>query len=78
MNPLMLDQSHLEAIMRERLEEHGVRVELNTELVVFEQEDSRVVAHLRKRVGDEDKEETIQISYLAGADGGRSMHPRFI
>lgn len=73
MNPLLLGQSDLEAIIRNRIaERHGVSVELSTELVRFEQTEDHVVAHLRNTNGAEDKEETVQVPYLVGTDGGRS------
>lgn len=76
MNPLMLGQSALEAIIRRRLQErHGVVVELGTELISFEQTEEHVVAHLRKKSINrvqEVNEEAIHVSYLVGADGGKS------
>ena len=65
-NAWMLGQSRTEAILRARLEDFGVRVELSTELVGFQQDDDRVVAELSTG-------ESVEVDYLVGADGGRSF-----
>jgi 2-polyprenyl-6-methoxyphenol hydroxylase-like FAD-dependent oxidoreductase len=62
----MLGQSRTERILRDRLADFGVRVELNTELKSFTQYDDRVVAELSTG-------ETIEADYLVGADGGKSV-----
>lgn len=64
-NAWFLGQSQTEAILRERLAEFGVRVELGTELVSFNQDASGVTVHLSTG-------EIVRSSYLVGADGGRS------
>lgn len=64
-NAWVLGQSQTEAILRDRLAEFGVRVELGTELVGFDQDSAGVIAHLSTG-------ETVRASYLVGADGGRS------
>lgn len=72
MSPLLLAQSTLEAIIRKRIEgRHGISVELGTELVGFDQNNGVVTAYLRKN-GTEGAEETIEVPYLIGTDGGRS------
>ena len=64
-NALMLGQSRTEAILRAKLAEYGVDVELDTALVTFAQNDDRVTATLSTG-------ETVIVDYLVGADGGRS------
>jgi 2-polyprenyl-6-methoxyphenol hydroxylase-like FAD-dependent oxidoreductase len=61
-----LGQSQLEAILRERLAEYGVRVELGSELVGLEQDNEGVTARLISG-------ETGRFDYLVGADGGASF-----
>ncbi|KAJ3983131.1 FAD binding domain-containing protein [Lentinula detonsa] len=71
----MLMQERQEHLLRTRLEkDYGVTVELHTELRSFEEHDDHVVAHIVKRTPDtdKDKEETLKIDFLVGADGGRS------
>jgi 2-polyprenyl-6-methoxyphenol hydroxylase-like FAD-dependent oxidoreductase len=63
-------QDEHERLLIERLEKLGVTVSRNTELVKFEDEGSRVVAHLRGADGSEAEWET---SYIAGCDGARSI-----
>jgi len=65
-NAHMLGQSRTEAILRRRLADFGVEVELSTELVGFRQTDDQVVAELSTG-------ETVTADYLVGADGGRSF-----
>ncbi|MEU8899681.1 FAD-dependent monooxygenase [Nocardia sp. NPDC048505] len=64
-NLWMLGQSRTEQILRERLADFGVHVELGTALTAFEQDDAGVTATLA--TGD-----TVRAAYLVGADGGRS------
>ena len=65
-NAHMLGQSRTEAILRKRLADFGVEVELSTELVGFRQTDDQVIAELSTG-------ETVTADYLVGADGGRSF-----
>lgn len=65
-NAWMLGQSRTEAILRDRLADFGVSVELSTELTGFTQYADRVVAELSTG-------ETIEVDYLVGADGGKSV-----
>ncbi|MEU4394592.1 FAD-dependent monooxygenase [Kribbella sp. NPDC023855] len=65
-NGHMLGQSRTEAILRERLSDFGVSVELSTALTGFTQYDDRVVAELSTG-------ETLEVDYLVGADGGKSF-----
>ncbi len=64
-NPWMLGQSKTEAILRDKLAEYGVQVELGTALQTFNQAENKVVAKLSTG-------ETVEVDYLVGADGGRS------
>ncbi|MEV7091378.1 FAD-dependent monooxygenase [Amycolatopsis sp. NPDC051045] len=61
-----LGQSQTEGILRDRLAEFGVHVELATALTAFEQDADGVTATLSTG-------ETIRAAYLAGADGGKSF-----
>ncbi|MFG1817417.1 FAD-dependent monooxygenase [Kribbella sp. NPDC049174] len=65
-NAWMLGQSRTEQILRDKLAEYGVRVELDTEIVGFTQNADAVTAELSTG-------ETVQAQYLVGADGGRSF-----
>ncbi|MBF6414443.1 FAD-dependent monooxygenase [Nocardia cyriacigeorgica] len=67
-NGWMLGQSRTEAILRERLAEFGVGVELGTALESFDQDGDGVTA-LVSRHGTR---ETVRAAYLVGADGGAS------
>ncbi|MQY21008.1 FAD-dependent monooxygenase [Nocardia macrotermitis] len=67
-NPWMLGQSDTEAILRARLAEFGIRVELSTALATFTQDADGVTATLTTPGGAE----TVRADYLIGADGGRS------
>ncbi|MFC9895813.1 FAD-dependent monooxygenase [Nocardia sp. NPDC127579] len=64
-NLWVLGQSRTEAILRDRLAEFGVRVELGTTLADFTQDTDGVTATL-------DNGEIVRVAYLIGADGGRS------
>ncbi|WP_158615320.1 FAD-dependent monooxygenase [Acidipila sp. EB88] len=69
---LLLAQSETERILREKLEESGVLIERQTELVAFEQPErgSGVQAMLRK--GDGSLEE-FEATYLIDAEGAHSV-----
>ncbi|KIA59816.1 FAD-dependent monooxygenase [Nocardia vulneris] len=67
-NAWMLGQSRTEAILRDRLAELGVQVELGTALATFTQDAAGVTATLGRDGGSE----TVRAAYLVGADGGRS------
>jgi 2-polyprenyl-6-methoxyphenol hydroxylase-like FAD-dependent oxidoreductase len=64
--PWALGQSQLEAILRARLLDHGVGVELGSELTGLEQDADGVTARLSTG-------ETARFDYLVGADGGASF-----
>lgn len=68
-NTWLVPQSRAEAILRDRLAEFGVSVELATELTDFEQDENGVTATL----SHSGVTERIRADYLVGADGGRSF-----
>jgi 2-polyprenyl-6-methoxyphenol hydroxylase-like FAD-dependent oxidoreductase len=63
-SPWFVPQFRIEEILRERLAELGVRVELSTELTEFTQDADGVTAIVSG--------ETVRARYLVGADGGAS------
>jgi 2-polyprenyl-6-methoxyphenol hydroxylase-like FAD-dependent oxidoreductase len=65
----MLPQWRLEEILRGRLAQLGIRVELATELIGFIRDDDGVTATLAHPRGTE----LVRTRYLVGADGGRSL-----
>ncbi|MGA6206989.1 FAD-dependent monooxygenase [Nocardia testacea] len=67
-NSWFLGQAQTEAILRARLAQFGVQVELGTTLLSFTQDESGVTAHLTSDRGTE----TVRVAYLVGADGGGS------
>lgn len=66
---LVFPQDAHERLLIERLEGSGVKVERQTELIRFEQNDREVRATLRRRNG---AEEICEAAYLAGCDGASS------
>jgi len=64
-NGHFLGQSRTEGILRERLAEFGVQVELGAPLLGFEQDADGVTADLPG--------ERVRVDYLVGADGGKSF-----
>jgi 2-polyprenyl-6-methoxyphenol hydroxylase-like FAD-dependent oxidoreductase len=64
--PRLIAQWQLEEILRDRLAEYGVRVELGTEMVELTQDDSTSVTATLADGG------LIEASYLVGCDGGHS------
>jgi 2-polyprenyl-6-methoxyphenol hydroxylase-like FAD-dependent oxidoreductase len=65
-NAWMLGQTQIEGILRARLREWGVQVELATELIALEQDQNEVTATLSTG-------EIARFDYLVGADGGASF-----
>ncbi|MFE7623767.1 FAD-dependent monooxygenase [Streptomyces sp. NPDC057509] len=63
--PLMIAQWQLEEVLRARLAEYGVRVELGSELVALAEGEASVTATLAGGA-------RIEASYVAGCDGGHS------
>ncbi|CCM01285.1 uncharacterized protein FIBRA_03334 [Fibroporia radiculosa] len=72
-NPWMLGQFLAEEILRNHLKKYGCEVELSTELKSFEQHDGHVTAHIVKRNGQEEIEETVACNWLVGADGAKGI-----
>ncbi|HTQ19952.1 FAD-dependent monooxygenase [Mycobacterium sp.] len=64
-NLCFVPQWRTEEILRARLSEHGVHVQLDAEVIGVTQDDDAVAARL-------DSGETLRAAYLIGADGGRS------
>ncbi|SED95434.1 2-polyprenyl-6-methoxyphenol hydroxylase [Streptomyces sp. 3213] len=62
---VLIGQWQVEQILRERLAEFGVHVQLGTEVVEFEQDTDGVTAVLADG-------ERVRAGYLVGCDGGRS------
>jgi 2-polyprenyl-6-methoxyphenol hydroxylase-like FAD-dependent oxidoreductase len=67
--PWVLGQSQTEAFLRDRLATFGIYVELDTELVGFEHNESDITATLTQGSATE----TVRAAYLVGADGGTSI-----
>ena len=65
----LLPQWRTDEILRDRLVKLGGQVELDTELVGFEQDEAGVTATLRRG----GTAERARFRYLVGADGGRSF-----
>ncbi|KAF8693163.1 hypothetical protein AX14_002308 [Amanita brunnescens Koide BX004] len=72
-NLRIIGQPALEGILRNHIKNYGCTVELNTELVSFEQNDDHVLAKLIKKLDGKEVSETFEASYLIGADGGKSV-----
>ncbi|KIJ58096.1 hypothetical protein HYDPIDRAFT_44627 [Hydnomerulius pinastri MD-312] len=70
-NPRFLGQVTLEGILRDRLAEYSCQVEFGMELRSFEQNNERVLATVVKSVNGAEVTETIEASYLIGADGAK-------
>ena len=62
-------QDQHERLLIKRLQELGVSVERNTELLGYTDQGDRVIARLRR---PDDDEETCEAAYVAGCDGARS------
>jgi 2-polyprenyl-6-methoxyphenol hydroxylase-like FAD-dependent oxidoreductase len=63
-------QDRHEQLLAERLEQLGVKVQRQTELLGFRDEAGRVLARLR---GPDGSEHDWEASYIAGCDGARSL-----
>ncbi|MEA2490860.1 MAG: hypothetical protein QOH21_2652 [Acidobacteriota bacterium] len=66
---LIYPQDEHERLLIERLQQAGVTVERNTELLGFEERGGRVIAHLKRADG---VEKSCVATYLAGCDGAHS------
>lgn len=65
---LLIPQWAIERVLRARLAEFGVRVELGSELTEFSQDDTAVSATVVSDRGTE----RVEVDYLVGCDGGKS------
>jgi 2-polyprenyl-6-methoxyphenol hydroxylase-like FAD-dependent oxidoreductase len=65
---LMIPQWKIEEILRKKLAEYDITVELGTELIDLIQNDNSVMATLRQK----DNLVSINCDYLVGCDGGKS------
>jgi 2-polyprenyl-6-methoxyphenol hydroxylase-like FAD-dependent oxidoreductase len=63
-------QDEHERLLIARLEEIGVSVERRTELLGYDDDGARIVAHLRTSDG---RDEQCQAAYIAGCDGAHSV-----
>ncbi|KAJ3881576.1 FAD binding domain-containing protein [Lentinula edodes] len=73
-NARILGQNRHEQLLREHiLADHGVQVELGTELQSFEQHADQVVARIVKTVDSKPVEDNVIVDWLVGADGARSV-----
>ncbi|KZV73414.1 hypothetical protein PENSPDRAFT_682895 [Peniophora sp. CONT] len=70
--PLTLGQDSNCAILRKHLKTFGVDVELSTELVTYEQDDTGVTATLK--IGE--REEKVRSRFLLGTDGAKGVTRR--
>ncbi|KAF9531782.1 pentachlorophenol 4-monooxygenase [Crepidotus variabilis] len=77
LNPVMLGQDSLEKILHAALAEHDCSVELGTELVTFEQEESSVTVNLVKRglsqEASDGVNENATYKWVIGCDGARGV-----
>ncbi|TFK37808.1 FAD binding domain-containing protein [Crucibulum laeve] len=69
--PIFISQNINQHILREELEKHGCKVEYNTELISFQQDDNGLNAHVQRMSDGVSVAEDIRASFLVGADGGK-------
>jgi 2-polyprenyl-6-methoxyphenol hydroxylase-like FAD-dependent oxidoreductase len=72
---MLIPQWRVEETLRGLMERLGVRVELGTEVVGLEQDDSGVTATLRRADGEATEEvvEIVRSRYVVACDGGKSF-----
>ncbi|KAI0784360.1 monooxygenase [Abortiporus biennis] len=72
---ITIGQYHAEAILRDHLRKFGIEVELNSELLSFQQDNTRVSAEILKRSssGSEETRELATFDFLVGADGAKGI-----
>ncbi|KAI0674217.1 FAD binding domain-containing protein [Trametes maxima] len=70
---MCISQYLLEGIFRDHLAEHGIRVELATELVSLEQDRDGVTATLSKGNTTGGRIEKARVAYVIGADGAKGV-----
>lgn len=67
-----LGQGLNEEVLRTHLAKYSIEVELNTELVGFEQNTDGVTARLVHHSANEDKAGMVMVDWLVGAEGAKS------
>jgi 2-polyprenyl-6-methoxyphenol hydroxylase-like FAD-dependent oxidoreductase len=66
---LIFPQDEHERLLVERLDDAGVQIERRTELLRFEDTAGRIITHLRRPDGEQER---CEAAYLAGCDGAHS------
>ncbi len=73
MNFVLLGQNHSEEILRAALNQFSCSVELDTELVSFDEGPDGVTAHILKRRDGQETTEIVRYEFIVGADGARGV-----
>ena len=73
-----LGQNQFEEVLRTKIAEFGVHVELGMELTGFDQDQDGVTAHVRHHQGDIVSDVDIRASYLIGTDGAKGKNTTFL
>ena len=68
--PLIIDQNHVEPVLRAAAEQRGARLRFGTRMTAFEADDDGVTVTLRDLEQGTDR--TVRAAYLVAADGHRS------
>jgi 2-polyprenyl-6-methoxyphenol hydroxylase-like FAD-dependent oxidoreductase len=68
-NFYVFPQDEHETLLEQELAKLGIRVERNTELVGFEENEAGIDAHIKTPAGEP---ATVRVAYLAGCDGSHS------
>ncbi|EIW77502.1 hypothetical protein CONPUDRAFT_138883 [Coniophora puteana RWD-64-598 SS2] len=69
----MLGQPILERILRAHIRAAGGNIELGSTLTALEQHEDKVIARVSKTFGGETIEETIETTWVVGADGAKGI-----
>ena len=72
-----MGQNQFEEVLRAKVAEFGVHVELGMELTSFNQDQDGVTAHVRHHQDDTVSEMDIRASYLIGTDGAKGEQEAF-
>ncbi|PCH36626.1 monooxygenase [Wolfiporia cocos MD-104 SS10] len=72
-NTWLLGQTSAEAILRSHLAQYNCYVELGTELRGLEQHPDHVLAHVVKKNGAVEEQESVACRWLIGTDGARGI-----
>ncbi|KAL0954451.1 hypothetical protein HGRIS_003427 [Hohenbuehelia grisea] len=72
-NAVLIGRDTQSIILLSHLAQHGVHVELNTELQSFEQHPDHVDVQIVKVIDGVDHHEAVRFQYVVGADGPRSI-----